>query len=97
MALSYCALSRRPWPSRPNAPLFHCLSRRFSSAPLFHSHCPTVQSSVCPLYQRPWSHCLLFPNLIVPLHLFRIALLPSVHCRIVYCLMYYSVLDGMSY
>jgi hypothetical protein len=85
MALSYCALSFRPWPSRPIAALSHFPNMRISNAPLFHSHGPTVQPSVCPLYQRPWSHCPLFHSLIVPLSPCRSVHCPIVQCRIVYC------------
>ena len=44
----------------PHCPIVPAPTMRFSNAPLFHSHCPTVPSSVCPLYQHPWSHCPLF-------------------------------------
>jgi hypothetical protein len=75
MALSYCALSRRPWPSRPTAPLSHCPG--CFTVPFSMSHGPIVrvsivQASMVPLTIVPRPHC-------------PIVALSIVHCRIVYC------------
>jgi hypothetical protein len=71
--------SMAPSPCRPTFPLSQS-HIRFSNAPLLHSHCPTVQSPVCPLHQRPCSHCPLFHCPIVPL-----SHCPLSHCPLLRC------------
>ena len=64
------------------------------TVPFSLSHGPIVRVSIVPASMVPLS---IVSQPYCPIAPCRIAQRPSVHCRIVYCLMYYLVLDGMSY
>ena len=81
-------------PHCPTVPLSqHAILPR-PTVPFSLSHGPIVRVSSVPASKVPLSivsqpYCPIAPS--------RIAQRPSVNCRIVYCLMWSSVLDGMSY
>ena len=81
-------------PHWPTVQLSQFIILQCPTVPISLSHGPIVrvsivQASMVPLSIGSQPYC--------PIDPCRIAQRPSVHCRIVFCLMYYLVLDAMSY
>ena len=81
-------------PHCPTVPLSQHAILQWPTVPFSLSHGPIVRVSSVPVSKVPLS---IVSQPYCPIVPFRIAQRPNVHQRVAYCLMWSSVLDGMSY